>query len=213
MPPSSGSACNNHAPPRSAWRSLSPLAPCGWRWHGSRCYEDNRPGVSAVCRVTSFRVWLYDPRRPTSEPVLRSLARLRFQRNTGTAKAKRLTRLKRPKNSPPIRAQEPGCGARYSLQRCRKQGAVHATGCKVQEAGCGAPCSSQRCRKQGAVHGLGVQEAAPLTPPDSPDASQSPPAMRSLRAVRRWRRHPCSSPPTLARPSSGGQGRRRGLGR
>ena len=157
MPPSSGSACNNHAPPRSAWRSLSPLAPCGWRWHGSRCYEDNRPGVSAVCRVTSFRVWLYDPRRPTSEPVLRSLARLRFQRNTGTAKAKRLTRLKRPKNSPPIRAQEPGCGARYSLQRCRKQGAVHATGCKVQEAGCGAPCSSQRCRKQGAVHGLRVR--------------------------------------------------------
>jgi hypothetical protein len=30
----------------------------------------------------------------------------------------------------PIRVQETGCGARHRLQRCRKQGAVHATGCK-----------------------------------------------------------------------------------
>ena len=147
MPPSSGSACNNHAPPRSAWRSLSPLAPCGWRWHGSRCYEDNRPAVSAVCRVTSFRVWLYDPRRPTSEPVLRSLARLRFQRNTGTAKAKRLRRWKNPPNSSPA-------------SQCRNQGAVHGFG--VQGAGSRVRCRvrgrPQRCRVRCTLQRAKVQD-------------------------------------------------------
>ena len=28
----------------------------------------------------------------------------------------------------PIRVQQAGCGARYSLQRCRNQGAVHRVG-------------------------------------------------------------------------------------
>ena len=39
------------------------------------------------------------------------------------------------------------------------QGAEQGVSAKVQEAGCVARYSLQRCRKQGAVHGLGVQEA------------------------------------------------------
>ena len=38
----------------------------------------------------------------------------------------------------PIPVQEPGCGARHSLQRCRKQGAVHGLRvqrCRVLQSG------------------------------------------------------------------------------
>ncbi len=60
---------------------------------------------------------------------------------------KRLTRLKRPEDSPRIPVQEPGCGARGKL-------------CRV-----GAPHSLQRCSKQGAVHGLRVQRCRKQSPP------------------------------------------------
>ena len=48
-----------------------------------------------------------------------------------------LPHCRRRGQQPPIRVQEPGCGARVK-------------GAKVQQAGCGARVEGARCRKQGA---------------------------------------------------------------
>ena len=52
-----------------------------------------------------------------------------------------LPHCRRRGQQPPIRVQEPGCGARVK-------------GAKVQQAGCGARGKLYRCRKQCAVHAV-----------------------------------------------------------